>query len=113
MASDPLPSPGLGFPNPFARIDVQDIWYNGKIVPLDGYNFISCRFDNCTLHVASGNFGLRNCFVDPSTKIAVNGNVVNVLRLFNFRVENIDATRPYFAALRNSDGTISITDDPR
>ena len=107
-----LPSSGLGLASLAAALAqkprVNDVWFNGKTVSLDGYNFQSCRFDNCQLHVASANFEMHHCFVDDNTTITYQGEIVKILRLFNFRYPWVHQKLPYFAPVKHEDGTISI-----
>lgn len=90
------------------RPEVRDIWYNGKSLVLDGFTFLSCRFDNCDLHVASPHFEMRQCFLDENTRIFYRGNIVKLLRLFNSRYDWVYEEMPYFAPEKHDDGTVSI-----
>jgi hypothetical protein len=118
----PLPPPNLGLRAPppppgalgqiFGRPTVQGLYYNGKMVALDGYQFVGCRFDNCTLMVASPNFELINCVIDPSTVIQYGMETVKIVRLFNSRSEWMYASAPGLAPRRNADGTITIDGMP-
>lgn len=90
------------------RVEVQNIWFNRKDVVLDGYNFRNCRFDNCHLHISSPNFEMNRCFIDETTVIHYDGQIVSVLRLFNSRHELAYEKIPAFAPLRHEDGTITI-----
>ena len=87
---------------------MNDVWFNGKVVTFDGFNFQSCRFDNCQLFVASANFELRHCFIDESTVFHFPGEIVKILRMFNCRYQWIYEGLPYFAPVRHENGTISI-----
>ena len=49
MSTPPPYSKGLL--NFFDRPEVKGLYYNGQRLVLDGYSFIGCRFDNCTLLV--------------------------------------------------------------
>lgn len=91
------------------RPEVRDIWFNGKEVTLDGYNFRSCRFDRCELHVSSQHFELHHCFVDDYTKIYYKGDMVKIIRLFTLKYPWFYQNLPYFAPQKHEDGTISIT----
>lgn len=114
----PPPSPSVmppeQFPSWFNRPVVYGLYYNGKQVPLDGYKFVGCRFDNCTLVVESTNFELVDCVIDPSTGIQYGMETLKVVQLFNSRYEN----NPYpywtgFVARKNPDGSITIDGMPR
>lgn len=90
------------------RPEVNAIWYNKKEVKLDGYKFIGCRFDGCTLTVTSSNFELESCFIDSSTVIKFGGDIVKPIKLFNSRSEWAYEKSPFFAPIKNADGTITI-----
>jgi hypothetical protein len=92
----------------FSRPVVRGLYYNGKALKLDGYKFVGCRFDNCTLVVESPNFELMDCVVDQSTAIQYGVEPIKIIRLFNSRNEWIYANLPAFAPIRNPDGTITI-----
>lgn len=118
-AAPPLPEPGANSnslmnglsgllaltPNP----NVKNQWFNGQEVKLDGWNFISCRFDNCRLFLSSTEFSLENCFIDDRTVVTYSVDLVNVVRLFNLRNDHIKRAHPYFAPTYNSDGTITVS----
>jgi hypothetical protein len=42
---------------------IEGRWYNNQEVPLDGFTFVRCRFDNCELIVSKGNFQLDHCWI--------------------------------------------------
>ena len=90
------------------RPDVRHIWYNGQTFSLDGYNFWSCRFDNCHLHIGSPHFEMHHCFLDDNTTLYYQGEIVKILRLFNSRHEWMYSQAPFFAPVKHKDGTISI-----
>lgn len=89
---------------------LNSIWYNNKEVKLDGYKFSGCRFDNCTLILTSSNFELENCFIDESTRVQFGGQIVNAIKLFNSRSDWAYSNMPFFAPVKNVDGTITIKD---
>ena len=100
---------GRGFIDALAhRPDVRDVWFNGKTVKLDGFNFWNCRFDNCRLEVSTFNFEMHRCFIDNNSKIRYYGEIIKVLRLFNSRYDWAYKAIPDFCATRHEDGTISI-----
>lgn len=100
------------FPNALAGLMgmplVRDLWFNAKVVQLDGYKFIGCRFDSCRLMVNSPNFELHNCHIDEHTVVQWGPQLLKVIKLFNLRNQLVAHTYPQFAPLRNPDGTISI-----
>lgn len=92
------------------RPEVREIYYNRKIVVLDGYTFIGCRFDNCTLKVSTLNFDVINCVIDQSTVIEYGEGVVKPIRLFISRYHwASQVIPPYFRPQFNADGTITIS----
>lgn len=102
-------SSGLGLLETMAyRPEVRDIWFNGKVVQLDGYKFISCRFDNCQLKVATDNFEMHRCFLDNESTIVYHGNIRKVIQLFNSRFDAAYKYMPALAPNKHEDGTISI-----
>ncbi|KOO14395.1 hypothetical protein AKJ18_13915 [Vibrio xuii] len=86
-------------------IECSGLWYNGQTVNLDGYRFVNCRFDNCTLNSNSGQFELINCFVDERTNVMHGANNMKVLRLFHRNNCDQDSI---FSPQFNPDGTITI-----
>lgn len=88
--------------------EVKALRFNGKTVVLDGYRFVGCRFDNCTLVVNSVHFELRNCFIDHTNTIVWQGDLVKAIQLFSFSNPGFDGRVPGLAPVRNEDGTITI-----
>lgn len=44
-----------------ARTVVKSLWYEGKTIQLDGYDFVNCRFDRCHLTHFSADWKLEGC----------------------------------------------------
>ncbi|WP_041363950.1 hypothetical protein [Methylomonas methanica] len=88
--------------------EINGIWFNGKEVKLDGYRFVSCRFDNCKITVSSANFEIENCYIDDYSLIIYSGEIVKPIRLYNSRYEWVYEHAPFFAPTKNADGTITI-----
>ena len=87
-------------------IKVDHLWFNGKTIHLDGYEFIGCRFDNCELRYQSDKFRLMNCFLGEDTKMvaAKDAAVLPVSR-----PDDMVARRPHFGHFdlaTKADGTI-------
>lgn len=99
---------GRGLAQYLTMPEVNSIWYNGQQIYLDGFKFVRCRFDNCLLVVTSLNFEIESCFIDESTRIQFLGETIKPIKLFNSRYEWVYEKMPYFAPLRNSDGTITV-----
>ena len=89
-------------------IEIRDIWFNGKDVYLDGFSFVSCRFDKCHLTVSSENFEMHDCFIDKDTTVTYRGKIIRILRLFNREYSWVRKYMPKFAPLKNDDETITI-----
>lgn len=87
---------------------VTNVWYNSKEVKLDGYKFVSCRFDKCILVVTSTNFELIGCHIGEDTTIKFGSEIAKPIRLFNFRNREVYEHLPFFAPALNADGTITV-----
>lgn len=98
---------GLGI-GQYIYPEARSFWYNQQDVILDGWKFISCRMDNCRLHVSSSNFIIENCFIDDSTNIIYQGGSIKLIQLFNMRSDWVRGSFPFFAAKKNPDGTFTI-----
>lgn len=89
--------------------EVKDVYYRGKEIKLDGYKFVSCRFDGCTLLLTSNNFELDHCVIDDTTSIRYGEDVARPIKLFLGRYEwAYQLFDAYFVPTKNPDGTISI-----
>ena len=88
--------------------DVQNLWFNSKEFAIDGYRFVNCRFDNCTLTVFSSRFEFVNCFIDANTRILYGNDPLKIVRLWNSRNSNITGVMSVYGPERNQDGTFSI-----
>lgn len=104
----PPPPPPNTLPGLIARPEVQGLYYNGQTLALDGYRFVRCRFDNCTLYVSSTNFDLIHCVIDSSTSVVYGSSVIKAIQLFNSRHSWAYQQMPEFAPKVNADGTITI-----
>lgn len=103
------PGFGLGLLSTLGqRPRVNGAWYHNQEITIDGYTFVGCRFDNCTLRLSSTNFEFESCFIDGSTQIVYAGEIIKPIRLFNSRYQWVSEHMPYFAPVRNADGTITI-----
>lgn len=68
---------------------VASLYFNGQAVYVDGYRFVGCRFDNCTLYVNSANFELVNSVIGPTTKIHYGRGLNKVIALFTGRYPDL------------------------
>lgn len=108
----PPPHPGLPtFPlsQVFQRPTAVGLYFNGKEITLDGFEFEGCRFDNCILRVSSTNFELRNCIIDNATTIEYGSEAMKIVHLFNSRTDWYYQNLPHLAPVKHANGTISIT----
>ncbi|WP_273221730.1 hypothetical protein [Pseudomonas sp.] len=87
---------------------VKGLWYNEKVIKLDGWRFEACRFDKCRLIIETPNFSLVDCYLDESNFIEVAGKLVNALQFANLRGECSDS--PSYYPVRNPNGTVSVGD---
>lgn len=109
LSTDHPLNQGLRTLNDLARRPtVQGLYYNGKEVMLDGYTFVGCRFDNCTLSVSSTNIQLINCVIGESTVIQYGPETIKIVQLFNSRINWVYERAPQLAPRKNADGTITI-----
>lgn len=91
--------------------EVRGLYYNTKTVHLDGYRFIECRFDNCTLVVTTLNFEIERCVIDPSCVIQYGNAVAKVIKLFNSRLPwSYDHFPSAFVPTRGLDGSVTISE---
>lgn len=88
--------------------EVNGLWFNQKNFSIDGYRFVGCRFDGCTLHVATTNFELINCHIDDRTVIGYGPETIKIVKLYNSRNAYALSNLGPFSPDRNPDGTISI-----
>lgn len=88
--------------------DVHGLWFNNKSLMLDGYRFIGCRFDSCSLHINTTNFELINCHIDDRTVITYGANTLKVVKLYNSRNQYAYQNLDVFAPEKNLDNTITI-----
>ena len=87
---------------------VDGLWFNQKSFSLDGYRFVGCRFDGCSLHVSTLNFELVNCHVDQKTVITYGPQTLKIVKLYNSRNDYAYNFLSVFAPAKNADGTITI-----
>lgn len=96
----PPPPPKLEYPK------IEGLWFNQKVVKLDGWNFEGCRFDGCRLIIETPYFIVKNCYIDESNFIEVGGSLMNAVRFLNIKQHS--AGHVIYGPVRNIDGTVSI-----
>lgn len=111
------PQPGLppgptGLLGLFSGLQaVAGLYFNGQAVHLDGYRFVGCRFDNCTLHVNSANFELVNSVIGPTTQIQYGRGLNKVIALFTGRYPDLlHRFPPGFIPLKGGNDAETIQD---
>jgi hypothetical protein len=87
------------------RIESQ--WYNNQTFSLDGYTFVGCRFDNCTLYIATGMFSLDHCFFAQCTLWYLD-DAYRVIRSYHITEVEGGKKYPSLAPVWHEDGTLSI-----
>lgn len=105
IPKDGLPKTGTP-PVPPPPPVVRGLWYNNKIIKVDGWNFENCRFDKCLFVAESPYFSFKDCFIDSTNAVEFQGALVNVFQLSEsvpIKV-GIEALKPHV----NADGTVSI-----
>ncbi len=88
----------------------QGLWYEGKDLTLDGFEFIECRFDNCTLRVTNAqNVNLQKCFISNDTAFIYGQSAISAIRLFNLKFDEYYEKAPYWVPDRDEKGRITLT----
>ena len=60
---------------------IQDRWFRGQTIYIDGYTFERCRFDGCQLVTSMAKFAFRDCFIDPTCRILFDGPALKTAKL--------------------------------
>jgi hypothetical protein len=88
--------------NPHDRV------YKNQEVHLDGYTFTNCCFINCHLYSNTGIFALKSCTVMNDCHILFGPSALRIVKLFNMRFPNQNATWPVYNAASEPHGSITI-----
>jgi hypothetical protein len=83
----------------------ENLWFHHKVLKLDGWCFVGCRFDHCKLVIETPYFVLKNCYIDESNFIQLQGALINAVKFMNIMPGQ---TAHSFHPVRNPDGTISV-----
>ncbi len=87
----------------------ENLWFDGKDIVLDGYQFIECRFDNCKLHVSNAeNVSLTRCYIGDNTQFVFNGGALAAIRLFNSNNDYFYQNHPYWTPEKDDKGRITL-----
>lgn len=91
-----------------APYTVTGQWYYKQSVTLDGYNFVRCRFDNCSVITLKGTFSLDHCYFS-SCMYYVQKEAKAVVQLASLVVPELRQRWPFVAIRQEADGTFSTT----
>lgn len=93
------------------RPEVANLYFADQKVTLDGYRFVRCRFDRCSLIFTTSNFELIECVVDQSTTLAYGPEIGKVLQLVLWKTfGDIASMPPWLMPKHNPNGSITIAD---
>ncbi len=88
----------------------EGLWFSGKDVHLDGYEFVECRFDNCKLHVSNAdNVNLKRCLISDDSYFVYGNSALAAIKLFNSKHEWYYENAPYYVPARDEQGRITLT----
>ena len=90
-----------------APMTIEGQWFHNKQVALDGYRFVKCRFDSCTLVTSKGTFELKNCVVSE-TEFAYTDEALKIVKLFALGSPEMISDWPALSPKLEADGTYSI-----
>lgn len=85
---------------------IQNRYYKGQEVHLDGYSFTNCCFHNCNLVSVTGVFTLENCTL-ANCKMLFGEHAIRLIRLYNVNAPT-SGFHPLFHPDVATDGAISI-----
>ena len=92
---------------------IQDRWFRGQTIYIDGYTFERCRFDACTLVMGNATFAFRQCFIAETCRLFFSGPSLKVARLLlhtmriQGRIQTLAGEEGVFAAM-GADGTFTV-----
>lgn len=113
LSTPSLMTPIFPPPPPPPPPPIQDRWFKGQTINVDGYVFERCRFDGCVLVTEFATFAFRECFISPNSALYFKGPSLKVARLLAHffrvqgRVTTLAGEEGIFAHL-NGDGTFSL-----
>ena len=91
-----------------APFRIEGQWYHNQTFTLDGYEFVSCRFDSCNLYVSKGTFLITSC-VFSNCIFHYRDEALKIVRLYSILATDAAKLWPFLGPTHNLDGTISIT----
>jgi hypothetical protein len=83
------------------------MWFSDQEIAIDGYTFVRCRFDNCTIYVKKGTFSLERCFFG-GCRFNYQDESLRVVKLFNILLPTNARFWGALAPEFHEDGTLSI-----
>jgi hypothetical protein len=86
---------------------VENQWYHNKQINIDGYHFVQCRFDNCTIITSKGTFSFDHCYF-ANCQFQYSNEAFKIVRLYNISATEARSYWPGLAPIINEDGTLSI-----
>lgn len=91
-----------------APFRIEGQWYHNQTFTLDGFEFVSCRFDSCNLHTSKGTFLINSCVFSNCT-LYYWEEALKIVKLYGLLATDAAKRWPGLAPTQNPDGTISIT----
>jgi hypothetical protein len=82
-------------------------WFKNEVVTFDGYNFLECRFDNCTLVYHTGDFRIVRCFFS-GTQLLHPDVGMRAIKLYWTAMGHADPALGQFGPVKHLDGTFSL-----
>lgn len=94
-------------------VEITGLYFRDTEIFLEGYRFVRCRFDNCSIRLNSGDFEIDHSVIDESCKVIFGNSLIRVMRLFfnAWRTQPHTWMKPWLP-IDHGDGTISIVTEP-
>ncbi len=93
----------------FRRPEAKGLYYNSKKILIDGYKFVECRFDNCTLTAHTTSFEFYDCVFDSDTTVELGAELRKVIQLHNQLGHDVEASDLYNATVSER-GAVTISE---
>ena len=87
-------------------INISGKVFKDQTFAIDGYRFINCRFENCTLTVNRGTFEFHNCFITGGARL-FGEDAMKCIKYYSLGFPQLQHT-PAFSPKINTDGSFSI-----
>lgn len=88
-------------------ITLSDKIFIDRHFSLDGYRFVNCRFENCTLVTYRGTFELHHCWIDAATTRRFTADAQKCVQFYTYKDEKLQVV-PAFGPKVYPDGSVSI-----